>query len=434
MSEGRPIRVPASRLVRLARLGSVASGIAGTAAVEGARRFSRGDRPELRDLILTPGNAERLTRELARMRGAAMKVGQLISMDAGDLVPPELQSILARLRADADHMPPKQLKGVLEAAWGAGWLSRFRKFDPRPMAAASIGQVHRAVTKDGRDLAIKVQYPGVRGSIDSDVSNVGALVRMSGLLPKGFDMGPLLEEARRQLHDEADYEREARELRRYAGLVSGWDGVRVPEVHDDLSTRDILTMSFAAGGPVEALADSPARDRVAARIVALLLAEIFAFGVSQTDPNFANYRHDAGDDHLVLLDFGAVRDLPAQLMTDARALLQVGLDGDRDGVAQVLERVGAWGPDTAERHRALILEMVMTVFGAIRDDAPVDFADPALRRRLHDLGMELGADGTFIHVPPIDALFLQRKIAGTYLLLSRIGARVNVREALAPYI
>ncbi|WP_316647616.1 ABC1 kinase family protein [Ovoidimarina sediminis] len=434
MSDNRPIRVPSSRLARLARLGSVASGIAGTAAVEGARRWSRGDRPELRDLILTPDNTERLTRELARMRGAAMKVGQLLSMDAGDLVPPELQAILARLRADADHMPPRQLRSVLDKAWGEGWLSHFKHFDPRPMAAASIGQVHRAVTKDGRDLAIKVQYPGVRGSIDSDVANVGALVRLSGLLPKGVDLNPMLEEARRQLRDEADYEREARELGRYAGFVAGWPSLCMPEVHADLSTRDVLTMSYVSGGPVEDLADHPDRDEVAARIVALLVAEIFEFGASQTDPNFANYRYDPEADCLVLLDFGAVRDLPETLITEAQALLRRGLADDREGAAQVLARVGAWGVDTAPHHRAIILDMVMTVFDAIREDRPVDFGDPALRRRLHDLGMGLGADGTFIHVPPIDALFLQRKIAGTYLLLNRLGASVNVRAALEPYL
>ena len=115
---GRGLAVPSSRLARLARFGGLASGIAGGVAVQGARQWARGERPQLRQLILTPGNVNRLTDQLARMRGAAMKVGQLMSMDTGDLLPPELADILARLRAEAHPMPPQQLKTVLTQACG----------------------------------------------------------------------------------------------------------------------------------------------------------------------------------------------------------------------------------------------------------------------------------------------------------------------------
>lgn len=134
---------------------------------QGLRTAASGERVDLRALALSPENALRLTRELSHMRGAAMKVGQLMSMDAGELLPPEFAAILARLRADAHPMPPRQLRTVLDKAWGEGWYRRFERFDLRPLAAASIGQVHRALTPDGRDLAIKVQFPGVRESIES---------------------------------------------------------------------------------------------------------------------------------------------------------------------------------------------------------------------------------------------------------------------------
>ncbi|NKX42483.1 AarF/ABC1/UbiB kinase family protein, partial [Rhodobacteraceae bacterium R_SAG2] len=104
------------------------------------------------------------------MRGAAMKLGQLLSMDAGDILPQEFAVILSRLRAEADFMPPRQLKQVLDQNWGEGWQKQFRRFDVRPIAAASIGQVHRAILPDGRDVAVKVQYPGIAQSIDSDLS------------------------------------------------------------------------------------------------------------------------------------------------------------------------------------------------------------------------------------------------------------------------
>jgi len=132
-----------------------------------------------------------------------MKVGQLLSLDAGDLMPPELGAILARLRSDAHPMLMSQLVAVLNCQWGTGWDRHFERFSFTPMAAASIGQVHAARTRDGRNLAIKVQYPGVRQSIGSDVDNVATLLRISGLLPNNLDIEPLLQEAKLQLQAEA---------------------------------------------------------------------------------------------------------------------------------------------------------------------------------------------------------------------------------------
>ena len=191
--------VPSRRLSRLSRFGRLAGGVAGGVLAEGARRLASGDRPRMSDLLLTPSNAMRVADQLAHLRGAAMKLGQMISMDAGDILPPELTRILARLRENAHHMPPTQLDRLLTTEWGPDWRRRFRHFQAQPIAAASIGQVHRAELPDGRTLAIKVQYPGVARSIDADVDNVAALLRVSGLLPRGLDLTPLLTEAKRQL-------------------------------------------------------------------------------------------------------------------------------------------------------------------------------------------------------------------------------------------
>ena len=193
-SRGRA--VPSGRLARLAAFGSMAGGVAGNMIAGGARALARGERPSVAGLLLTPGNAATITGQLAHLRGAAMKMGQLLSMGSSDLVPTELSDILARLRADGQHMPPAQLQTVLDKHWGTGWRTRFARFDVRPIAAASIGQVHRAQTRDGRDLAIKIQYPGVRQSIDSDVDNVATLVRLTGMMPSSLDIAPLLSEAK----------------------------------------------------------------------------------------------------------------------------------------------------------------------------------------------------------------------------------------------
>jgi len=172
--------VPSRRTSRVLGLGRMAAGIAGSVAMSGAKQLASGQRPKLSDLVLTPRTAKKLTQQLSEMRGAAMKIGQMISMDSGDFLPDEFADILAKLRSDAQHMPRAQLHGVLTDEWGADWRVQFKSFQEQPMAAASIGQVQRAELRSGERLAIKVQYPGVRSSIDSDVNNVAGLLKMSG--------------------------------------------------------------------------------------------------------------------------------------------------------------------------------------------------------------------------------------------------------------
>ena len=275
-----PFAVPAGRLARLAHLGSLASGLAGGMLAEGARQLGQGRRPKISDLLLTPANARRVAEQLARLRGAAMKVGQLLSMDAGDLLPPELGEILSRLRADARPMPISQLIGVLNEHWGEGWEQHFTKFSFTPLAAASIGQVHSAQDQRGRRLAIKVQYPGVRHSISSDVDNVASLLRISGLLPKSLDIQPLLDEAKCQLNAEADYRVEAAHLTHFRALLADCPDFLLPQaLQETLSNVNILVMSHVEGEPVEALQEPLRleRDRVVGLLFELLFREIFEF-------------------------------------------------------------------------------------------------------------------------------------------------------------
>lgn len=427
--KSRSLPVPAGRLTRLARMGGMTAGVAGRMALGGAQALSRGQRPEMRGLLLTPANVTRITEELARMRGAAMKIGQLVSMDTGDVLPPELAQIMARLRNDAHTMPPAQLKKVLAAEWPRGWLGQFEAFYVHPIAAASIGQVHRARTRDGRDMAVKVQYPGVAGSIDSDVANVGALIRMSGLLPKGFDLAPYLEQARLQLHEETDYALEGRHLARFGTLLTGEEAFTVPELHADWTTGNILAMSFVPGEAIERLVNAPqhTRDAVAARLIALTLREVFDWGVMQSDPNFANYRWNAETGRIVLLDFGATREISGTIAEQYRALMRAGLAGDMETAEAVAQQIGFLSDEIAPEHRTQILSMMETVFTALRDAAPFDFATTDLPRRMQAEGEVLARSG-FVPPPvPIDVLYLQRKFGGMFLLASRLGARVDVR-------
>jgi len=420
--------VPTGRGARMLQMGGIAAGLAGGVVAGGLRQLAAGRRPDLPDLLLTPANALRLTAGLSHLRGAALKLGQMLSMDSGVVLSPQLTAILASLRDDAQPMPPKQLQGALNAEWGPGWRARFRQFDVRPFAAASIGQVHRALTLDGRDLAIKVQYPGVRASIDSDVDNIAALMRLPGLVPKGMDIAPLLTAAKRQLHEEADYTAEAAHLRRFGSLLAATDDFVVPQVHDDLCTGQVLAMSFVQGAPVDVLeqASQQSRDQAATRLIALVLREVFEFGAMQTDPNLANYRVQPETGRLVLLDFGAVRSISPEMTTAFRTLLNAGLDRDRQATRRAMLEIGYFGPATPPPHQDLIMQMFDAAMDPLRQTEPFDFGRSDLLDRLRDMGLAIGADRDLMHVPPAETLFLHRKIGGMYLLAARLRARVDL--------
>jgi predicted unusual protein kinase regulating ubiquinone biosynthesis (AarF/ABC1/UbiB family) len=434
--ERKALAVPISRLSRLTRLGGLASSIAGTVAADAARRFARGERPSLEDLLLTPANAMKLADELARMRGAAMKVGQLISMDAGDMLPPELAAILARLRSEAHHMPWVQLKRVLNAAWGAGWRENFAEFDTHPIAAASIGQVHRARTHDGRDLAIKVQYPGVRASIDSDVDNVATIIRIAGLVPKGVDIAPMLAEAKRQLHEEADYECEGRRLAEFGALLADRPEFVAPALHEALTRKNNLAMDFVEGGPIDDLATAPQaeRDRVMTLLIGLLFRELFEFRLMQTDPNFANYLYAPATGRIVLLDFGATRAFPEDFVALYRLLLRASMAGDRAGLRAAALEIGFLAPDAPAGLEQAMLDMFELSIEPLRQEAPFDFGASDLVVRLRDAGMALAQYREHFVLPPMDTLFLQRKFGGIYLLATRMRARVALRGLIEPHL
>ncbi len=434
-ADKRSAPVPSGRGLRLMHMGGIVAGIAGGVVAGGLRQMAQGQRPALPDLLLTPSNALRLTNGLSHMRGAALKLGQMLSMDSGVILSPQLTSILATLRDDARPMPPHQLRDVLNAEWGQGWLARFRKFDVRPFAAASIGQVHRAETKDGRHLAIKVQYPGVRASIDSDVDNIAALMRLPGLLPKGMDIAPLLAAAKAQLRDEADYSAEAAHLRRFGQLLKGSADFALPEVQDDLCTGQVLAMSYVESQSIDTLetASQAVRDRAAADLIDLVLKELFTFHAMQTDPNLANYRVKPATGRIVLLDFGAVRAVDPATSATFRALLNAALDRDAAAIRAAMLAIGYFGPDTAPHHQDLIQRMFDTAMDPLRADRPFDFGQSDLLERLRDMGLALGTERDLMHVPPAETLFLHRKIGGMYLLATRLRARVNLRQLAERY-
>jgi predicted unusual protein kinase regulating ubiquinone biosynthesis (AarF/ABC1/UbiB family) len=427
--------VPTGRVSRLARFGGLASGIASNMALHGARQLVQGQRPDWSGLLLSPANAHKLAGQLAQMRGAAMKVGQIMSMDSGAILPLEFTEVLARLRSEAHAMPPAQLKKVLTANWGPHWLKQFKKFDVRPIAAASIGHVHRAQTKDGRDLAIKIQYPGVRQSIDSDVDNIALLIKLSGLLPKELDIAPLLDQAKQQLYEEAEYQREGRFLNRFGALLADQSAFQVPTLYTQFSTADILTMAYLPGQPIEALDTAPQadRNRVISLLIGLLLQELFDFQLMQTDPNFANYQYNEASGQINLLDFGASRDPCPQLVEKFRRLLRSGLRDDRKASQKAMIDIGYFDAATAPHHQAAVEDLFHQIMAPFQADEIFDFADQAFTNRLRSEAMALGKEGNFWHIPPVETLYLHRKFGGIYLLANRLKAKLNIHQLLIPY-
>ncbi|MFP7673897.1 ABC1 kinase family protein [Marivita sp. S0852] len=435
VTDPRSRPVPTGRTARAARMGGLAGGLLGSAAVTGAKQLLRGQRPSPRDMFLTPSNAQRLTQQLSQMRGAAMKMGQLLSLEAGDLLTPELAAVLRPLQSQAHFMPPAQLKQVLTTAWGRDFTRHFKRFDVRPIAAASIGQVHRAQTRDGRDLAIKVQYPGIRDSIDSDLNNLASLMKLSGMMPKGLDLKPFLQDARDQLHEEADYCREAANLQRFGALLEGDTRFVVPRWHADLSTKDILAMDFIPSDPIDTLeqADQTARNSVARHLITLMMREVFDFHLVQTDPNFANYRWQPETGRIVLLDFGATRPLTPNLVTRSRAVLAPSLDNDLDQIAVALTDLGLLSPALPDTVRSEILSMVKMANEPMLSAHGFDFGNTGLVSDLRDRGMALGQNRSIQHIPPTEVLYLQRKAAGLFLLATRLRAQINLRDLFVTY-
>ena len=430
-----PRNVPTSRLSRFAKLGSLATGVAGNMLVDGAKSALTGKGWDNKRLLLQPKNIEKLAVQLSHLRGAAMKLGQLLSMDAGDLLSPELAQLLALLRSDANPMPHKQLVEVLKEQWGDDWLSRFSHIELRPFAAASIGQVHLAYQENGDKLAVKVQYPGIAKSVESDVDNVITLLTLSRLLPKDLDIKPLVNEAKAQLLAEADYLREADYLIRYKNALNGNTHFKVPNVYTSHSTQQVLTMEYVNAEPIESITEQPQSQRsfVAEQLINLFFKEMFEFKLIQTDPNFANFHYQTETKKIVLFDFGATREISTELSSAYLALFKAGSDNSREGVLKAASQIGYFKDDIMDNYKNNVIDLFLMACEPLRHDGEFDFKHSELALKIKDAGLALSAQSQQWHTPPVDALFIHRKLAGLYLIAARLGAKIDVRALFSHF-
>jgi predicted unusual protein kinase regulating ubiquinone biosynthesis (AarF/ABC1/UbiB family) len=326
---------------------------------------------------------------------------------------------------------------VLGREYGKGWQERFAHFDFEPVAAASIGQIHRARKPGGRELALKIQYPGVARSVDSDVDNLATLLRRLDFLPLQLDVPALASEAKRQLKLETDYESEARNLERYRKLVAVMPDVVVPRVDRTLTTRHVLAMDWIDGEPLEALASEAVpqarRNAVARTLYELMFRELFEFRFVQTDPNFANYLYLPATHQLALLDLGSAGEYPAALVASYRDACRALLADDGHALREAMFAIGYAHPDDPEPMIRNAADIIRLACEPLVHRGPYDFAGSGLAYRARDLGLAV-AFGKGLRSPPPATIFLHRKLIGTFLICARLRARVNVHAIIERFL
>jgi predicted unusual protein kinase regulating ubiquinone biosynthesis (AarF/ABC1/UbiB family) len=355
-------------------------------------------------------------------------------MESSHVLPPEFAEALAVLRASADIMPQTQVKRLMGRAYGKGWEQRFAEFDYEPAASASIGQVHRAIASDGRVMALKIQYPGVAKSIDSDVDNLAMFLNMARVLPRELDVSDIIDEAKRQLRQEADYLTEAANLERYGALLADDDRFVVPRVHRDFSTHRILAMDWVEGEPFDKIirdeVDQEVRDGIAVAIQDLTFRELYEFRFMQTDPNFANYLYRPEDGRIVLLDLGAAVEFPRDFVDRYRRITRAILDGDRESVMRHAAEIGYLRETDSARHKDLVVDLIIMVCEPLTTDGAYDFGASNLPSRAASAGLNIVIRSREYRNPPASTAVLHRKLGGSFLLCQRLKARVEMRDYL----
>ncbi|XP_030652487.1 atypical kinase COQ8B, mitochondrial isoform X4 [Nomascus leucogenys] len=378
--------------------------------------------------FLSEANAERIVQTLCTVRGAALKVGQMLSIQDNSFISPQLQRIFERVRQSADFMPRWQMLRVLEEELGRDWQAKVASLEEVPFAAASIGQVHQGLLRDGTEVAVKIQYPGVAQSIQSDVQNLLAVLKMSAALPAGLFAEQSLQALQQELAWECDYRREAACAQNFRQLLANDPFFRVPAVVKELCTTRVLGMELAGGVPLDQCQglSQDLRNQICFQLLTLCLRELFEFRFMQTDPNWANFLYDASSHQVTLLDFGASREFGTEFTDHYIEVVKAAADGDRDHVLQKSRDLKFLTGFETKAFSDAHVEAVMILGEPFATQGPYDFGSGETARRIQDLIPVLLRHR--LRPPPEETYALHRKLAGAFLACTRLRAHIACRD------
>jgi predicted unusual protein kinase regulating ubiquinone biosynthesis (AarF/ABC1/UbiB family) len=424
---------PASSPVgRLLRLGSLVGRVGASLAVEQIVSLIRsGPSRKAHQLGNLVRNADRIVHALGELKGAAMKVGQMLSLQ-DSILPPEVAEVLRTLQKQAPPIPFETVKSQLSSEL-PGWKKIIARLEPQAIAAASIGQVHRGVLEDGRTVAVKIQYPGIDEIIEADLVNLRRVLKSLFALLTDADFSPIWLELRDRLREELDYLHEAENLRRMGTLYAGSDEVLIPGVVDELTTRRVLTMEYVPGiNPDEACdgrQSQALRDRWGTALFNFLMRGLFEHRSLHADPNLSNFAF-LPDGRLVVYDFGCVKSVPRPIVRGYRELSRAALDGRLGEMPAILEEMGvatvAGGPLSQE----LIAPMLEFVVEMLDETENYRFGsdDRVFHRFMEAHTSRLGEVKSLRF--PRHIVFINRTVVGHFGNLSRLGATAPWRTLL----
>ncbi|KAH9451149.1 hypothetical protein H4Q26_011077 [Puccinia striiformis f. sp. tritici PST-130] len=432
----RASRVPSSRLGRLFHYGGLAAGIGWGTASEAFRRTASGQHNNSHPLTLSEANVRRLVDKLTKMRGAALKLGQFLAIQDAKILPPQIEEVFVKVQCTADYMPFDQAEAVLKEALGKDWSKKFINFTQVPVAAASIGQVHVAQITDGEKgpikAAVKVQFPGVYESIQSDLSYLGVLASTSSILPKGLFLSKSIEVLGQELKDECDYTREARYGTRMAEYLKDDPRFIVPKVFDHLSAKMVLTTEFMSGCSLRQAAkwSQALRNKIGHDVLELCFREILHFRLMQTDPNWSNFLWNESTQQIELIDFGATREYSEKFIDGYLKLLKAGIEGSRADCIEASIELGYLTGDECETMLDSQYKTVKALGEPFRrtSQQPYDFSQQTVTDRVRS---EIP---TIVRLrltpPPIETYSLNRKLSGMFLLCNRLGSKIDCHTIL----